>query len=87
MFSMCYTGRRFSEAYASRRNWPGELQQAFADLAGGSAVMNDVRSLMAQVAGRDVSVLINGESGTGKEVVANCLHKASCTGCRALCAA
>ncbi|WP_458576138.1 sigma-54 interaction domain-containing protein [Aliamphritea spongicola] len=39
--------------------------------------MNDVRSLMAQVAGRDVSVLINGESGTGKEVVANCLHKAS----------
>ncbi|MBN3563503.1 sigma-54 dependent transcriptional regulator [Aliamphritea spongicola] len=55
----------------------GGLQQAFADLAGGSAVMNDVRSLMAQVAGRDVSVLINGESGTGKEVVANCLHKAS----------
>ncbi|WP_271271776.1 sigma-54-dependent transcriptional regulator [Aliamphritea hakodatensis] len=55
----------------------GGLQQAFADLAGGSGVMNDVRSLMAQVAGRDVSVLINGESGTGKEVVANCLHKAS----------
>ncbi len=53
------------------------LEQAFSDLAGGSAVMNDVRGLMAQVATRDVSVLINGESGTGKEVVANCLHKAS----------
>lgn len=53
------------------------LLEAFSDLAGNSPVMNDVRSLMAQVAARDVSVLINGESGTGKEVVANCLHKAS----------
>ena len=54
-----------------------QLLAAFADLAGNSSVMNDVRGLMAQVSGRDVSVLISGESGTGKEVVANCLHKVS----------
>ncbi len=54
-----------------------KLTECFVDLVGNSSAMNDVRSLMAQVASRDVSVMISGESGTGKEVVANCLHKVS----------
>ena len=36
--------------------------------------VREIRYLVAQVAPRDISVLITGESGTGKEVVARCLH-------------
>lgn len=46
----------------------------FGNLVGASAPMAIVRQAMAQVAGRDVNVLITGESGTGKEVVAKNLH-------------
>ncbi|WP_409523819.1 sigma-54 dependent transcriptional regulator [Nitrincola sp. MINF-07-Sa-05] len=43
-------------------------------LVGSSASMQQVRRLIAQVADRDIGVLITGESGTGKEVVARALH-------------
>ncbi|MEH6472294.1 MAG: sigma-54 dependent transcriptional regulator [Halopseudomonas sp.] len=46
-------------------------------LVGGSLPMRRVRAMMAQVADRDVSVMITGESGTGKEVVARNLHNSS----------
>ncbi|WP_210395752.1 sigma-54 dependent transcriptional regulator [Motiliproteus sediminis] len=46
----------------------------FSHLVGSSEPMRQVRAMMAQVADRDVSVLITGESGTGKEVVARNLH-------------
>jgi len=49
----------------------------FAGLVGISQPMLQVRRTMAQVAGRDVNVLITGESGTGKEVVARNLHDQS----------
>jgi two-component system response regulator AtoC len=39
--------------------------------------LREVRKLIDQVAGTDVTVLIQGESGTGKEVVARALHAAS----------
>jgi two-component system response regulator AtoC len=39
--------------------------------------LREVRKLVDQVAGTDVTVLIQGESGTGKEVVARALHSAS----------
>jgi two-component system response regulator AtoC len=39
--------------------------------------LREVRKLVEQVAGTDVTVLIQGESGTGKEVVARALHEAS----------
>lgn len=46
----------------------------FRSLVGTSRSVKTVRDLMAQVADKDVSVLITGESGTGKEVVARNLH-------------
>ncbi len=53
------------------------VEQPFTDLIGRSTRMAVVRRMMAQVASRDVNVLITGESGTGKEVVARNLHRAS----------
>ncbi|UTW14395.1 sigma-54-dependent Fis family transcriptional regulator [Marinobacterium rhizophilum] len=52
----------------------GDKAGLFPDLVGGSESLLQVRRIMAQVAERDVSVLITGESGTGKEVVARSLH-------------
>lgn len=46
----------------------------FRSLVGTSREIQAVREMMAQVADKDVSVLITGESGTGKEVVARNLH-------------
>ncbi len=46
----------------------------FRSLVGTSREIQHVREMMAQVADKDVSVLITGESGTGKEVVARNLH-------------
>lgn len=48
--------------------------QLFRSLVGTSRQVRHVRELMAQVADKDVTVLITGESGTGKEVVARNLH-------------
>ncbi|MBV1883771.1 MAG: sigma-54 dependent transcriptional regulator [Pseudomonadales bacterium] len=48
--------------------------QLFRSLVGTSRRIIDVREMMAQVADKDVNVLIMGESGTGKEVVARNLH-------------
>jgi sigma-54 dependent transcriptional regulator, flagellar regulatory protein len=48
--------------------------QLFRSLVGTSRAISRVRELMAQVADKDVNVLITGESGTGKEVIARNLH-------------
>lgn len=46
-------------------------------MVGESAVMEDVRGLIARVAPTDSRVLITGESGTGKELVASAIHDGS----------
>ncbi len=46
-------------------------------LVGSSAVMEDVRRMIEQVAATDATVLVSGESGTGKELVAAELHRLS----------
>jgi DNA-binding NtrC family response regulator len=46
-------------------------------LIGDSAPMRAVARLVDEVAGSDVTVMIEGESGTGKEIVARCIHKKS----------
>ncbi len=51
--------------------------ELFKGLVGKSESIRKVRAAMAQVANRDVNVLITGESGTGKEVVARNLHEHS----------
>lgn len=43
-------------------------------LIGDSASMQEVKSLIRQVAGKPASVLLLGESGTGKEVIARAIH-------------
>jgi two-component system, NtrC family, nitrogen regulation response regulator NtrX len=50
---------------------------AGAQLIGSSRVMQQVRTLIEQVAPTDARVLITGESGTGKELAAAALHELS----------
>jgi len=51
---------------------------ALAALIGGSAAMEQVRTMVARLAGSDTTtVLIEGESGSGKEVVARAIHEES----------
>lgn len=66
-FNECQTAN-LDEAKSKR---PSHL---FRSLVGTSREVQSVRSMMAQVADNDVTVLIEGESGTGKEVVARNLH-------------
>ncbi|MET4107390.1 sigma 54-interacting transcriptional regulator [Hymenobacter sp. UYP22] len=47
------------------------------DFVGGSAVMQQVYTRLAQVAPATTTVLITGETGTGKELVARALHNLS----------
>jgi two-component system response regulator HydG len=56
-----------------------ELQQQRGEdaLIGNSEGMVAVKKLIRQIAGTDVSVLVQGESGTGKEVAADVLHNLS----------
>lgn len=48
--------------------------ELFRGLVGKSDRVRKVRAFMAQVANRDVNVMVTGESGTGKELVARNLH-------------
>ena len=49
----------------------------FAKLIGRSGQMREIFALLAKIAPRDVTVLVEGESGTGKELVADALHSHS----------
>ena len=54
-----------------------ELIKQKSGIVGESEEMNQVLEMVSQVAGVDISVLINGEYGTGKELVAKAIHTAS----------
>ncbi len=54
-----------------------ELIKQKSGIIGESEEINQVLEMVSQVAGVDISVLINGESGTGKELVAKAIHAAS----------
>jgi len=64
-------------AEAARLNRQLSYQGMCGDLVGSSPVMEQVYSLIQQVAPSSASVLITGESGTGKELVARAIHRLS----------
>ncbi|MEO3693204.1 sigma-54-dependent transcriptional regulator [Roseateles paludis] len=63
-----------------RRAPPRSPQGAMARLAGQSAALHEVRSLITKVARSMAPVLVNGESGTGKELVARAIHECGARG-------
>ncbi len=70
-----YRAQVFREQYSSQTGRGKQREvELFRSLVGTSRGVQVVRELMAQVADKDVSVLITGQSGTGKEVVARNLH-------------
>ena len=70
-----YRARCFHEAQiAAKRQPTNRPPHLFRSLVGTSRNIRGVRDMMAQVADKDVTVLVTGESGTGKEVVARNLH-------------
>ncbi len=61
------------------RSLTSELRrgEGFATLLGESAALKSALAMLARVAPRDVSVLLEGESGTGKELAARAIHAES----------
>ena len=69
--SSARTRRQIATLTAERKG----ASSAMGALVGGSAAMEQVRSMVGRLAGSDATtVLIEGESGSGKEVVARAIH-------------
>jgi len=54
-----------------------EIDQGWGEFIGNSAAMQNIYTLIQQVAPTKTGVLIQGETGTGKELVARAIHRAS----------
>jgi two-component system NtrC family response regulator len=66
-----------ADGYHARRPAPTEpAPEAFHDLVGRSAVMQDVFARIGRLGRSDAPVLIVGETGTGKELIARAIHAA-----------
>lgn len=75
LLDLLHRAQRF-RATLSRNTKAGvkRVPHLFRSLVGSAPAVERMRDMMAQVADKDVTVLITGESGTGKEVVARNLH-------------
>ncbi len=70
-----HRAQRYNEAQNLAQEQKGRRpSHLFRSLVGTSRLIKNVRTVMSQVADKEVTVLIAGESGTGKEVVARNLH-------------
>jgi two-component system, NtrC family, response regulator PilR len=56
------------------RHRVGDRRRGDEEILGRSPAIDEVRQLVAKVAGTGTTVLVTGESGTGKEVVARTIH-------------
>lgn len=74
LLNTLHRAQRYREAQEWGRRQGVRPPHLFRSLVGTSREIQQVREMMAQVANKDVTVLITGESGTGKEVVARNLH-------------
>jgi DNA-binding NtrC family response regulator len=81
---LCAAVSRAVEESRARRDGAGGgdgvgagARESFGKLIGKSAAMQNVYTLIEQVAPSSASVLITGESGTGKEMVARAIHESS----------
>lgn len=66
-----------SEQRVLRRPWSGKADAEASYLVGVSPAMQELRTIIEQVARTDLNCLIRGESGTGKDLVARELHRLS----------
>jgi len=75
MLNIIHRAQRYNEAQQRVKGDKDERPaHLFRSLVGTSRDIQNVRSMMSQVADKEVTVLVEGESGTGKEVVARNLH-------------
>ena len=56
---------------------PASVADGFGPLVGESLPMRELYAALEEVAGTDLSVLVQGENGTGKELVARAIHQGS----------
>lgn len=75
--STILTGKALYEKEISllKKSMRGRL--AFGSLIGKSPVMQEVYRMVEDIAGTDITVLIQGETGTGKELLAKTIHQKS----------
>lgn len=69
--------RALEEENRRLRKMASRTQSPFVDIIAYSRLMQEVFTLVAQVADSNTTVLINGETGTGKELIARAIHKSS----------
>lgn len=80
MLHYCQQYHRQRPQYPTHACSDGQHRELLRNLVGYSQGIEEVRTLITQVAGTNANVLVLGESGTGKEVTARSIHDLSARG-------